>query len=252
MATAFSRFDEIRREIGHAATDMSLETLLVYGSYPDVWLQKSAADKQRVLIELCDSYLYKDIVAFESLRNSDKIRQLLKLLAFQIGKGVSLTELGAQLGLARQTVERYLDLLEKCFVIYRVGGFARNLRGEITKSCRWYFHDNGILNAVNGQFGDLSFRADRGALWENWVMAERLKHLTYSGRMVQRYFWRTYNQVEIDSVEEESGRLAAWEFKAGGKMPKTPATWRKAYPEADWGVVNRDNYASFICSEIVR
>ena len=239
-------FGELREHVGFAAADAMLDTLLVYGSYPDVFLQTTVAEKRNVLTELAESYLYKDIIAFESLRNSEKIRKLLMLIAFQVGKDVSLTELGMQLGLSRQTVERYLDLLEKCFVVYRVGGFSRNLRSEITKTSRWYFFDNGILNAVTGQFADCGLRADQGLLWENWIMSERLKHLVYSDLPARRYFWRTYNQVEINSIEEAYVRLAAWEFKAGGKQPKCPASWSAAYPEASWGVVNRENYASFI------
>ena len=241
-------FAELRQHVGFAAADATLDTLLVYGSYPDVFLQTTVAEKRTVLTELAESYLYKDIIAFESLRNSDKIRKLLMLVAFQVGKDVSLTELGTQLGLSRQTVERYLDLLEKCFVLYRVGGFSRNLRSEITKTSRWYFFDNGILNAVTGQFADLDLRADRGLLWENWIMSERLKHLAYSDVPARRYFWRTYSQLEIDLVEEVDGRLSAWEFKSGGKKPKCPKSWRDAYPDATWDVVNRESYASFICS----
>lgn len=241
-------FDELRRDRGFAAAEAELDAALVYGSYPEVWLARSNRGKMDVLRELAESYLYKDILAFESIKNSAKIRQLLSLLAFQVGKEVSLTELGTRLSLARQTVERYLDLLEKCFVVYRVGGFARNLRNEITKTSRWYFFDNGVMNCVSGQLNDLSMRADVGALWENWVMAERLKRLTYEGRFPQRYFWRTYVQSEIDCVEEENGQLAAWEFKAGDKMAKVPQSWKAAYPQSTWNVVNRTNFETFICN----
>ncbi len=239
-------FDEICDQYGFAEANASLDSMLVYGMYPEVFLAETNAGKARLLKELAESYLYKDIVAFESLRNAAKIRQLLTLLAFQVGKEVSLTELGCNLSLARQTVERYLDLLEKCFVIYRVGGFSRNLRNEVTKSNRWYFYDNGVMNAVSSQFNELQMRGDAGALWENWIMAERLKHLTYSGRFPTRYFWRTYAQAEIDSIEDENGKLNAWEFKFGTKKPKPPASWRTAYPDADWGVINKDNFDTFI------
>ena len=241
-------FDELRQDQGFAATEAGLDAMLVYGSYPEVWLAQSNRAKAEVLRELAESYLYKDILAFESVKNSAKIRQLLSLLAFQVGKEVSLTELGTRLSLARQTVERYLDLLEKYFVVYRVGGFSRNLRNEITKTSRWYFFDNGVMNCVSGQLNDLAMRADVGALWENWIMAERLKRLTYEGRFPQRYFWRTYAQSEIDCVEEENGQLAAWEFKAGGKTAKVPPSWCAAYPQSTWNVVNRTNFETFICN----
>lgn len=241
-------FDELRRENGFAATKAGLDGMLVYGMYPDVWLAKTNQSKARVLRELAESYLYKDIIAFESVKNSAKIRQLLSLLAFQVGKEVSLTELGTRLSMARQTVERYLDLLEKCFVVYRVGGFARNLRNEVTKTSRWYFFDNGIMNFVSNQMNDISLRGDVGALWENWIMSERLKRLSCEGRLPVRYFWRTYAQSEIDCVEDDGGTLSAWEFKFGSKKAKAPASWRAAYPNATFGVVNRDNFDSFICT----
>lgn len=240
-------FDELQRTNGFAATRSELDAMLVYGMYPEVWLAKSDRAKANVLRELAESYLYRDIISFESVKNSAKIRQLLSLLAFQVGKEVSLTELGTRLSMARQTVERYLDLLEKCFVVYRVGGFARNLRNEVTKTSRWYFFDNGVMNFVANQLNDLSMRADVGALWENWIMAERLKRLSYDGRFPVRYFWRTYAQTEIDCVEDDGGILSAWEFKAGSKTAKAPANWRTAYPNANFGVINRDNFESFIC-----
>ena len=137
-------------------------------------------------------------------------------------------------------------MLEKAFVVYRVGGFSRNLRSEITKMERWYFFDNGILNAVAGMLNPLDMRNDAGALWENWIMAERLKHLSATGESPRRYFWRTYAQQEIDSVEDGGGRLAAWEFKWGRKQPRVPGAWKRAYPEASFGVVSPENFMEFI------
>ena len=242
-------FDELRREFGFSEAEAGLDSMLVYGMYPEVFLAGSNRGKAGILRELAEAYLYKDIIAFESIRNSTKIRQLLALLAFQIGKEVSMTELGARLSMSRQTVERYLDLLEKCFVVYRVGGFARNLRNEVTKTSRWYFYDNGVMNVVSGQLNELGLRGDAGALWENWIMAERLKRLAYAERFPVRYFWRTYAQTEIDSVEEEDGSLSAWEFKAGDKNAKAPPSWTAAYPQASFGVVNRANFEKFVCED---
>lgn len=239
-------FRELKEEFGSAETESRLDSMLIYGMYPEVSLAKTDRAKRLALEELAEAYLYKDILAFESVKNAMKLRQLLSLLAFQVGREVSLTEVGSRLGIARQTVERYLDLLAKCFIVYRVGGFARNLRNEVTKTNRWYFYDNGVMNFVSSQFNDLSLRNDVGALWENWIMAERLKRLTYEGRFPVRYFWRTYAQSEVDSVEEEDGRLSAWEFKAGTKGAKVPSSWATAYPDASWGVVNRTNFDSFI------
>lgn len=239
-------FGEIASASSVTAAQGRLESFLVYGSYPDVWLAEGAAEKRDVLRELAEGYLFKDIVAFESVRNADKIRKLLALVAFQVGKEVSLTELATRLGISRQTVERYLDLLEKTFVVYRVGGFSRNLRGEVTKMARYYFVDNGIMNAITGAFAPVSLRNDAGTLWENWIMAERMKYLTACGRSVNRYFWRTYTQVEIDSVEEEDGRLAAWEFKWGGKRPRVPASWKSAYPAASYEVISPESFIPFV------
>ena len=239
-------YRELKDEFGSAATESRLDSMLIYGMYPEVSLARTDHAKRAVLEELAEAYLYKDILAFESVKNALKLRQLLSLLAFQVGKEVSLTEVGSRLGLARQTVERYLDLLSKCFIVYRVGGFARNLRNEVTKTSRWYFYDNGVMNFAANQFNDIAFRNDLGALWENWIMAERLKRLTYEGRFPMRYFWRTYAQSEIDSVEDEDGKLSAWEFKAGTKDAKVPGSWAAAYPDANWGVVNRTNFDSFI------
>ena len=237
-------------EIADADSVMSARTrlgeMMQWGTYPEVWLAGGERARREALMELVEGYLFKDVIAFESLRNSDKIRRLLMLLAFQVGKEVSLSELATNLGIARQTVERYLDLLEKTFVVYKVPGFSRNLRGEIVKMSRWYFNDNGVMNAVTGILRPPGERGDAGVLWENWIMGERRKYLAWTGRMAKRYFWRTYAQSEIDSVEEEDGRLSAWEFKWGRKTPRVPAAWKTAYPDASFGVIGPENMLQFI------
>lgn len=240
-------FAEIAGADGVASASARLGEMLRWGMYPEVWLAKSERARREALRELVEGYLFKDVIAFESLRNSDKIRRLLMLIAFQIGKEASLSELAANLGIARQTVERYLDLLEKTFVIYRVNGFSRNLRSEVVKMSRWYFNDNGVLNAVTGILSAPEDRADAGALWENWAMAERRKLLAWTGSGARRWFWRTYAQAEVDSVEEEDGHLRAWEFKWGRKTPKAPLSWREAYPDATFGVVSPETMIPFVC-----
>ena len=239
---------ELDAEFGGMALRQRLDELLVYGSYPEVLTTENAQDKAEALHELCNSYLFKDILAFERLRNADKIHRLLSLLAFQVGKEVSITELGTALGLNRLTVERYIDLLEKTFVVFRIPGFSRNLRSEVTKTSRYYFRDNGIMNAVVNNFNPLSMRNgnDVGALWENYIVTERMKKQEYSRIISNNYFWRTYERQEIDLVEERGGRLYGYEIKYGKASPSAPSLWKENYPDATYQVISRQNYADFI------
>ncbi len=239
---------ELAAECGGMALRQRLDELLVYGSYPEILTIDNALDKAEALHELCGSYLFKDILAFENLRNADKIHRLLSLLAFQVGKEVSITELGTGLGLNRLTVERYIDLLEKTFVIFRMPGFSRNLRSEVTKTSRYYFRDNGIMNAVVNNFNPLDMRSgvDVGALWENFIVSERLKKQEYARILSNNYFWRTYERQEIDLVEERGGRLYGYEIKHGKAKPGAPSLWKKNYPDASYQVVSRQNFADFI------
>lgn len=239
---------ELEAEFGGMALQQRLDELLVYGSYPEVLTTENAQDKAEALHELCNSYLFKDILAFERLRNADKIHRLLSLLAFQVGKEVSITELGTALGLNRLTVERYIDLLEKTFVIFRIPGFSRNLQSEVTKTSRYYFRDNGIMNAVVNNFNPLSMRNgnDIGALWENFIVTERMKKQEYSRVISNNYFWRTYKRQEIDLVEERGGQLYGYEIKYGKAKPSAPSLWKENYPDATYQVISRQNYADFI------
>lgn len=237
---------ELIQHEGRLAFSGRLNDLLVYGMYPEIITSGSNVERRELLAELRNDYLFRDVIAFEGIRNSDKIKKLVSLISFQPGKEVSLSELATGIGMSRQVVERYLDLLEKSFVIFRMGGFSRNLRSEVTKSVRYYFYDNGILNAVQNNFSAVGMRPDVGALWENWLVAERVKRNGYGRHFVGSYFWRTYAQQEIDLVEEADGKLRAFEFKWGDKAPKAPKSWRDAYPDADYTVVNRDNFWDFI------
>lgn len=227
-------------------TAAHLETRLLYGGYPEVITAQGEDLRQRYLKEIVNSYLFKDILQFNGIKHSGKLVSLLQLLAFQIGKTVSLNELGSQLGMNKITVERYLDLLEKTFVIFRLQGFSRNLRKEISKSPKYYFWDNGIRNTLIANFNPLALRNDTGELWENYIIAERLKKNEYENNFVNYYFWRTYDRQEIDLIEEKNGRLTAYEIKWGKQPARPPVAWGKAYPEVSFYIIHRENYLQFI------
>lgn len=227
-------------------TRQNLESRLIYGSYPEVVLMDSYERKTDYLRDIVGAYLLKDILAIDGLKNSSKMRDLLRLIAFQLGSEVSYDELGKQLGMSKTTVQKYLDLLEKVFVIYRVGAFSRNLRKEVSKAGKWYFYDNGIRNAIISAFSPLAVRQDVGALWENYIISERRKANFNERQHKEFYFWRTFDKHEIDLIEECDGKLTALEFKWGNKTPAAPQAFQDAYPDATYHVVNRDNYLQFI------
>jgi uncharacterized protein len=227
-------------------TIQNLEDRLIYGSYPELWNLPFSVTKAEYLKDLLNTYLLKDIIAFEGIRNSSKIRDLLRLIAFQIGKEVSLDELGKQLQLSRNTVEKYLDLCSKVFILRKLEAFSGNLRKEISKTSRWYFWDLGVRNALINDFRPLSLRNDKGELWENYLITERLKFLKYNKRLAESYFWRTYDQQEIDLLEYENGQLSAYEFKWNETKAKVPKAFATNYPEAVFSVINQENYLSFI------
>lgn len=227
-------------------TDANLERRLVYGSYPEVVLTNDNRAREQYLKEIVASYLYKDVLELDGIRHSSKISRLLQLMAFQVGKEVSYTELGSNLGMSKNTIERYLDLLEKAFVIQKLSGFSRNLRSEITKNSRYYFLDNGVRNALINNFNAVELRNDVGELWENYLIIERLKKQEYLMEQANNYFWRTYTQKEIDLVEEREGQLFGYEIKWGAARAKPPKEWLEAYPNATWQLINRHNYLELI------
>ncbi len=227
-------------------TRSKLEERLIYGSYPEVLLLPNIEQKKSYLHELTSAYLYKDILELEGIRHSKKMIQILQLLAFQIGKEVSIYEIGQQVGLNKITVERYLDLLEKCFVLINIRGFSRNLRKEVSKKSRYYFYDTGIRNAIINQFNPLIVRNDVGELWENYIIIERLKKQAYQNIYANNYYWRTYSQQEIDWIEEREGKLYAHEIKWNKSRVKTPSEWVNNYPNSEFIVIHRDNYLPFI------
>lgn len=219
---------------------------MVYGYYPEV--VTSPGEEQTVLRELSNSYLYKDILSLDSISKPNKLTMLLQALARQIGEQVSYNEVGQLIGLSPKTVERYIDVLEKSFIIFRLGSFSRNLRNELKASRKIYFWDLGIRNAVIANFQQVENRLDTGALWENFVIAERMKMLNAQERFCNSWFWRTQQQQEIDLVEEENGALRAFEFKWNPKKGKAniPASFAKAYPHATYTIVTPDNVGDFL------
>ena len=220
---------------------------LVLGGYPELFSLESQDECEQYLKTLVSAFLLKDILAFDGIRNAAKIYDLLRLVAYQMGKEVSLEELGRQLQMSKNTVEKYLDLLTKVFVVFKVGGYSRNLRKEITKNSRWYFHDNGIRNALINDFRPLALRDDVGALWENYLISERLKKYAFTvGAAPDYYFWRTYDQQEIDWIEYQNGQLSAFEFKWTTQTAKIPKAFAESYPEASFEIIHRENYLPFV------
>jgi len=240
---------ELRSHYTRYELYQKLEDFLIFGSYPEVLNLKNRMEKIEILQELTDSYLLKDILVLDTVRASSTIFSLVKLLAFQVGNLLSLHELASQLHISVKTVGRYLDLLEKSFVIKKIGGFSRNLRKEITSKAKYYFIDNGVRNAVISRCGGLNDRDDQGALFENFLVSERIKRNAYQGFYGNMYFWRSYDGQEIDWIEEIDGKLKAYEFKWGKKMPKTPSLWRRTYPDAPYSVISRENYLDFVIPE---
>jgi predicted AAA+ superfamily ATPase len=223
-----------------------LEEWLIFGGYPEVVVTADKTEKIKLLEEIVQAYLLKDILNLEKVKSAKILLDLLRLLAFQVGSEVSLTELARQIGIDYKTVARYLDLFEKSFVIYNLRGFSRNLRKEITKKGKYYFYDNGVRNAVISNFNNLELRNDAGMLWENFLFIERLKKRTYQGIYANNYFWRTWDQKEIDLIEEREGKLFGYEFKWGKRSLKPPKEWGETYPDSEFAIISQENYLEFI------
>jgi predicted AAA+ superfamily ATPase len=243
--TAFSQ-KEIAQAENPLQTKQNLENRLIYGSYPDVVLMNNNEKRKEYLKNIVDAYLLKDILMVDGIKNASKMKELLQLIALQAGSEVSYEELGRKLGMSKNTVEKYLDLLAKTFVIFRLGAFSRNLRKEITKAGKWYFYDNGIRNALIGAYNSLGIRQDVGALWENYLISERVKKNLNENRNKELYFWRTYDGQEIDLLEVAGDNIDAFEFKWGDKTPTCPDVFSKNYPQSSYQVINRSNYLDFV------
>lgn len=234
---------------GKLTENRMLERRLIYGLYPEI--VNELGNETENLLELINSYLYKDILAFQNIRRPDLLDKLLTGLALQMGQEVSYNELGQLIGVDKATVEKYIELLEKCFVVFRLSSFNRNLRNELKKSRKIYFYDNGVRNAILNNFAPLALRQDVGALWENFMVSERMKQNSYNRDYRKNYFWRTQTQQEIDLLEEKDGILYAFEFKWNeSKKSKLPQTFAEAYPEHRFEVITPANYIDFLTTPI--
>lgn len=228
-------------------TKSNLDERLIFGSYPEVFQLTSAEKKADYLTDLTRSYLLKDILAYSGIKYSNKLQDLLRMIAYQVGAEVSYHELSKKLGINKITVENYLDLLQKVFILYKLPSYSNHPRKEITKGAKWYFYDNGIRNAVIQDFRLPSIRNDVGMLWENYIISERIKRNTYKGEAKQLYFWRTYTQQEIDLIEWHNGKLTAFEIKYGSNNRiKFPLSFRTDYPDAEYQIIHSENYLDFI------
>ncbi len=222
-----------------------LETRMIYGLYPEVVTQPEYA--KDTLMNLANNYLYRDALAFQGLRKPDALMKLVRALALQIGSEVSYNELALTVGIDKATIENYINLLEKCFIIFRLNSFSRNVRNEIRKGKKIYFVDNGVRNAVLSHFAPLELRNDVGMLWENLMVSERVKRNAYHKSYAQIYFWRTHDQKEIDLIEDKDGRLTAFEFKWNERQKtRIPASFIQNYPNSDFVVINKDNFWPFL------
>lgn len=224
-----------------------LDERLIYGGYPEIFNISTNTEKGAYLQQLAQSYLLKDILSYSGIKHADKISSLLRLIAFQVGSEVSYNELSNQLGISKITVENYLDLLSKVFIIYKLPSYSSNQRSEVAKSAKWYFFDNGIRNAIINDFRIPSMRNDMGALWENYIISERIKKTKYNNELTRFYFWRNYNQQEIDLIELNNGKISAFEIKMSTtKKIKKPASFNTLYPDADFQFISKENYLEFI------
>ena len=241
--------NELLQTGGELLARQTFESRLIYGSYPDILV--NAEDAAARLTSLANDYLYKDILSLEGIRKPTLLNKLLVALALQVGSEVSYNELGQTVGSDAKTVEKYIDLLEKCFIVFRLQAFSRNLRTELKRSRKIYFYDNGVRNAVLNNFAPLTLRGDAGALWENFCVSERMKENHYAGRYVNAYFWRTTQQQEMDYIEEQNGRFRLFEMKWNPKKAKAnfvPDIFKKTYDIEFAKTITPENYIDELLS----
>lgn len=240
-------YEELAADFGKIEEKRLLNNRLIYGSYPDI--VNNPGTEIELLNTLTNSYLYKDLFSLEGLKKSSLFEKLAKALALQLGQEVSYHELGQLLGVDKNTIEKYIDMMEQAFIIFKLPALSRNARNEIKKGKKIYFYDNGIRNAIIGNFNNIELRTDKGALWENYLISERMKLYSYQRMYGFRYFWRTNQQQEIDYIEERDGLMHAYEFKWNNKKSaKIPLTFSKAYPEYRFELIDNTNYTDFISS----
>jgi len=237
---------EVKDKYGKMSAEAALEEMLRYGMYPKVHGLTGNQDKENYLYEYLNNYLYKDILSFAGVRKPKKIIDLLTLLALQIGREVKISELARNLSISQKAVENYLDVLEKMFVLINLRGFSRNLRKEISKTSKYYFFDIGLRNALIRNFNFLNLRSDAGELLENWFVMEKIKAADIFERPANFYFWRTYDQQEIDLIEEREGKLYGYEIKWNKLKARKPADWLRTYPNSQFEIVNNENYQNFL------
>ena len=238
-------FSEMVRHTSLLTEQRLLENRLIYGSYPEVI--NNPGNEKEVLKEITNSYLYKDVLRYDGIKKASLIDKLLVALALQVGSEVSYNELAKTIGnINSTTVEKYIDLLEKAFVIYKLPALSRNLRNEIKKGKKIYFYDNGIRNAIINNFNPLALRNDKGALWENFLISERMKKNSYAKHYCNTYFWRTFDQAEVDYIEEYDGALHVFEFKWKTNNKKVPASLLNSYTVNSTAIVDTDNYEGFV------
>jgi len=237
----------IELAIHHGKTDEQrlLERRMIYGLYPEI--VNNPGNEQEYLLELINSYLYKDVLSYQNIRRPDVLNKLLTGLALQLGHEVSYNELSQLIGIDKATIEKYIELLEKCFVVFRLSSFSRNLRNELKRTRKVFFYDNGVRNAILNNFAPLALRQDVGALWENFMVSERLKQNSYNRDFRKTFFWRTTTQQEIDLLEEKDGILHAFEFKWNPKkQANIPKSFADAYPEHCFDVITSGNYMELL------
>lgn len=238
------------KELGQNLPEFKITSLLdnqlVFGGYPFIYSLGIKEEKEKYLLQIIEDYLFKDILLLENLEHPESLKKLAILLSFQIGNEVSYNELANNLGISVKTVSRYIDLLEKSFVIFHLDAYSTNLRNEINKNKKYYFYDLGIRNALIGQFQPISVRADVGFLWENFLMIERIKKIDYGGKILRKYFWRNYSGAEVDLIEiDDNGKMSAYKFKWQKSKAKTPKNFRDNY-KTEIKVINNENYLDFI------
>lgn len=246
---SFNLYPIAQLELGNNPLEIQADKAerLIVGSYPEIFQLQEIKEKELYLRELINSYLLKDILSYSGIRHSYKLLDLLRLIAFQIGSEVSYNEIANQLGMNKITVENYLDLLQKVFILFKLPSYSTNHRKEISKGVKWYFYDNGIRNAVINDFRQVSMRNDIGMLWENYIISERIKYNEYNQTGSQLYFWRNFQQREIDLIEVKDNRIQAYEIKYGkNSKSKIPLAFKSAYPDAAFQIIDADNYVDFI------